>query len=101
MSAQQTERPFLNRGEVIVVVFILVILAGLLLPGLNRHVTPAGPSTICLNNLKQMVLAFHTFQTTRKGELPTGTIVGSAKDHEERLSHLVWLLPYLEQETLY
>jgi hypothetical protein len=50
--------------------------------------------------LKQIVLALQNYSDTC-GELPHGTIAQPSLAPDERLSWLVSLLPYLEEETLY
>jgi hypothetical protein len=82
-------------------VLILVVLGLLLLPALQKVSDRNQTFNFCISNLQQIGLAVHYYQTARKGKLPTGTIVGSAKNYEDRLSHLVWLLPYLNHELLY
>jgi prepilin-type processing-associated H-X9-DG protein len=98
-------RSALTLVELILCIAIVVILIGLLLPAVRRVREPAA-RTQCANNLKQLMLAFHNFQSagssdpSAEGVLPTGCI-GRGTEPEERLSWMVALLPYLEQDPLY
>ncbi len=82
-------------------VLLLVILVLLMLPALQQVSDRNQTFNFCISNLQQIGLAVHNYHTARNGRLPTGTVVRSAKAPEDRLSHLVWLLPYLNQELLY
>jgi prepilin-type N-terminal cleavage/methylation domain-containing protein/prepilin-type processing-associated H-X9-DG protein len=100
--------------EFLVVIAIIAVLIGLLLPA-TRRVRDAAARTQCQNNLKQMMLALHSFEST--GKLPSLASAsyrdalggkwfppgcfGSGTTPEERLSWLVALLPYLEQDALF
>jgi hypothetical protein len=64
----------------------------------------------CANNLKQIALGLHAYGDQQvKGQpadaakpwLPAGTVFNSALPPERRLSWIVDVLPYVEQETLY
>jgi hypothetical protein len=52
------------------------------------------------NNLKQLALAMHNHLDAHK-VLPSGTVVNEKLEPEQRLSWMVPLLPYLEQQALY
>jgi hypothetical protein len=54
----------------------------------------------CQNNLKQLGLAVHNYHDTYSA-LPAGTLANHSLVPDERLSWLVNLLPYLEQDNLY
>lgn len=52
------------------------------------------------NNLKQLLLAMHNYHDVYR-QLPTGTVVESAEEVDDRLSWLVSILPFIEQQALY
>src|SRR5262245_24471304 len=65
--------------ELLVVVAIIAILAALLLPAL-REARESAKSTTCLNNLKQIGLAYQMYQDDHNGIFPTvvnPSVVGS------------------------
>jgi prepilin-type N-terminal cleavage/methylation domain-containing protein/prepilin-type processing-associated H-X9-DG protein len=80
--------------ELLVVVSIIGLLIGLLLPAVQAARESARRMQ-CVNNLKQLALGAHNFETAN-GSFPPGTSGGPSL-----ASTRVLLLPYLEQASLY
>ena len=77
--------------ELLVVIAIIAILIGLLLPAVQK-VREAAARTTCQNNLKQLGLAQHNYESS------FGHFAVTIDDTREVF---VDLLPYLEQDALY
>jgi len=87
--------------ELLVVVSIISVLIGLLLPAV-QSVREAARKTICQNNLKQLGLALHSYESAHK-ILPAGAYI-LQNDVSGQTIENSWfpkILPYLEQNTLH
>ena len=92
-------RARLRRGftliELLVVIAIIAILIGLLLPAVQK-VREAAARMTCQNNIKQLVLACHNYESANSVLPPyaVGTTAEFASAH-------FLLLPYVEQDNLH
>src|SRR5882757_460139 len=92
--------------ELLVVIAIIAILIALLVPAVQK-VREAAARTQCINNLKNMGLAFHGYHDIKKalppGATGGGSIVGGYPDSPGGWgsSWMVYLLPHIEQQSIF
>src|SRR5437868_13078101 len=94
--------------ELLVVLAIIAILIALLLPAVQK-VREAAARTQCTNNLKQIGLSLHNFESTFKRLPPLygGALRGQSTTGASLKFSSIWgsthvfLLPYIEQDNLY
>src|SRR5690349_19718089 len=84
--------------ELLVVIAIIAVLIGLLLPAVQK-VREAAARSKCQNNLKQMGLALHNYHDAN-GKFPWGHQVNESTSFFS-LPWAVFILPYVEQDSLY
>src|ERR1019366_8955822 len=84
--------------ELLVVIAIIAILIALLVPAVQK-VRAAAANTQCINNLKQLGLAMHSYHDAEKVFPHNYTQVGI--NAWEALGANFWLLPYIDQTPLF
>jgi len=93
----RTERRGFTLVELLVVIAIIGVLIALLLPAIQQA-REAARRAACVNNLKQIGLAFHTFHDTQRKFPSAGTTIGNRIGG---WSFFVRVLPNMESGGLY
>lgn len=94
--------------ELLVVIAIIGILIGMLLPAV-QSVREAARRTECMNNLRQLALAVHNFESAQM-RFPTAGVSGAppwrypgtqSPFNREILNHNFQILPFIEQTNVF
>ncbi len=101
MSSTHSKRRGFTLVELLVVIAIIGILVGMLLPAVQA-VREAARRATCLNNIRQVVLACHIYESGNQ-RFPPGSSApnGSAAEENFGESLLVPLLPFVDQNNLF
>ncbi len=89
--------------ELLIVATIIAIMIGMILPALQSS-REASRRSGCINNLRQLMIATHTYESTYR-VLPPGVVDTSGPIHNRvegfHIGWIVQLLPAMEQRSLH
>jgi prepilin-type N-terminal cleavage/methylation domain-containing protein len=86
--------------ELLVVISIIGMLAGLLLPAVNAA-REAGRRAVCMNNQSQLALACINYDSAKQALPPLAGTIGTTATTQNNTTWIGFLLAYLEQNQLY
>lgn len=89
-----------RRPVVAAVVALLLMCAGLLIPGVQK-VREAASRMQCAGNFGQTAFAHHNYAMTNSDKFAAGTIPHSGLPPDQRLSWWVSILPYREEDRVF
>jgi prepilin-type N-terminal cleavage/methylation domain-containing protein len=86
--------------ELLVVISIIAMLAGMLLPAVNAA-REAGRRAVCMNNQSQLALACINYDSAKQALPPLAGTIGTTVTTKNNTTWIAFLLAYLEYNQLY